>query len=118
MEKILDISNVQEILLDDKEEIAELLKLFISTLLEFQEAVERCIETNDIDGFKFAMHKFKSSCQFVASSTFVETLKTLERTAIEDLSNHIPSIEHIKASLLQLKQEIEYYLDVNEEVKD
>ena len=118
MDKIIDLSKVQEIFFDEKEEIVALLKLFISTLPKFMETIERCIENNDIPGFKFAIHKFKSSCQFVASSTFVDRLKTLERLEIKDFNEHLVEIEYLKAKTLQLKQEVEDYLEVNEAFKD
>ncbi len=118
MEKIIDLSKVEEIFYDDKEEIAVLLKLFVATFPEFMEAVERCVHHDDIQGFKFAIHKFKSSCQFVAATSFVDRLRTLESIEMKDFNRHIPEIESIKAVSLQLKQEVEDYLGANERISE
>lgn len=118
MKKIIDISKVQEILLDDKEEIAALLKIFLSTFPEFMETIERSVERKDISGFKFAMHKFKSSCQFVASPAFVGRLKTFESLEIKDFDDHKADIADLKAEALQLQQEVRDYLKVTEMTSD
>lgn len=118
MEKIMDLSKVREVLMDDKEEIHSLLKLFLSTMPEFLENLDRSIHNNDTSSFKFALHKFKSSCQFVASPVFIEKIKTFEGLEIKDLKEHTSGIDHLKAITLQLKQEIEGYLEVNEGVND
>lgn len=118
MKKIIDISKIQEIFLDDKEEIIALLKIFLSTFPEFLETIERSVELKDISGFKFAMHKFKSSCQFVASPAFVDRMKTFETLEIKDFDDHVSDLERLKAEAMQLEQEVRDYLNMTEKTSD
>lgn len=118
MEKIVDLSKMKEIFLDDKEEITDILKLFLATLPEFLETMDDCIHHEDMECFKFTLHKFKSSCQFIASTAFIETIKATENFPVKEFSEIIPLVEKLKTMSLQLKHEIEDYLEVGDRVKD
>ncbi len=80
MEKILNLKQLNEIFEGDPGPIQEILMLLDETIPEFLEKIYFCMEENNFDLLKVAIHKFKSSCQLVTDSTFIELIRSIEKT--------------------------------------
>lgn len=106
MEKILNLSKISEIFLDNEEDIKEILILLADSIPEFLKKIEECLEEEDFDQFKFIIHKFKSSCQLVTEAFFIEQIKAIENNPVKEIKELLPSINKLKAMTLQLQQEI------------
>lgn len=79
MEKILNLDQITEIFEGEQEAIKEVLSILEETIPEFVEKVKQCIAAKDPIQFKFVIHKFKSSCQLVTNSFFIDHIKELEK---------------------------------------
>lgn len=94
MEKILNLDQITAIFEGEEEAIKEVLSILEETIPEFVEKVKQCISEKDSVQFKFAIHKFKSSCQLVTNSFFIDHIKELEKADYEntDLTERVEKL--------------------------
>lgn len=106
MEKILNLSQIRAIFDGELEPIKEILLLLDETIPEFVEKVNKSILENDLVQFKFIIHKFKSSCQLVTNSFFIEYIKELEKSDYVDNNLLTQKVEKLLQYAHQLQKEI------------
>lgn len=114
MEKILDLSKITEFFIDEEEEIKEILLLLSMSIADFLEKTDKCIKENDVENFKFTLHKFKSSGQLVTTPVFLKHIKAIENYPSQEFNSLHPLIDQLKAITLQLDNEIHHYLQLNQ----
>lgn len=106
MKKILNLEQITAIFDGEQEPVKEILTLLEETIPEFVQKIDTCIIENDLVQFKFVIHKFKSSCQLVTNSFFIEFIKNLEKSDYEDKKELMQKVEELKQYTLQLQKEI------------
>src|SRR5690606_40801420 len=94
MEKILNLDQITEIFEGEEEAIKEVLSILEETIPEFVDKVKQCISDKDPVQFKFVIHKFKSSCQLVTNTFFIDHIKDLEKADYEhsDLTKNVEKL--------------------------
>lgn len=107
MEKILNLKQITEIFEGDSDAIQEILMLLDETIPEFIERVNYCMEEDNFELLKFAIHKFKSSCQLVTDSSFIELIRSIEKAANPSTAAVQPEVEKLIQFVRILQKEVQ-----------
>lgn len=106
MEKILNLSKIMEIFDGEAEPIQEILVMLDQTIPEFIGNINKCLADKNMETLKFTVHKFKSSCQLVTESSFIELIQSIEKSEKEEINALVPQINQLISYSEQLQQEI------------
>ena len=106
MEKILNLSTIMEIFDGEVEAIQEILVMLDETIPDFIANIRQCIVDKNLETLKFTIHKFKSSCQLVTEPSFVELIRSIEKSEELEINVLLPQIDELIVYVGQLQQEI------------
>ena len=107
MEKILNLKQLNEIFEGDPEPIQEILLLLDETIPEFLEKIYFCMDEHNFDLLKVAIHKFKSSCQLVSDSAFIELIRSIEKTDNPSTTAVKPDVDQLVHLTKLLHKEVQ-----------
>ena len=107
MEKILNLKQINEIFEGDAAAIQEILGLLDESIPEFIEKINFCMEEDNFELLKFAIHKFKSSCQLVTNGSFIELIRNIEKGKHESTTAVKPEVDNLIQLTYTLQKEIQ-----------
>ncbi len=107
MEKILNLKQITEIFDGEPEPIQEILLLLDESIPEFIERINFCMEENNFELLKFAIHKFKSSCQLVTDPSFIELIRSIEKTGDPTTAAVKPEVDKLIHFVRILQKEVQ-----------
>lgn len=109
MSKILNLTNIREILSDDEKEIQEIVHMLEQAIPEFKIKVKTFEGERNTEQLKFTIHKFKSSCQLITEPAFIELLRSIEKATPFSFEEKADDLEKMLEDCDLLLKEIHEY---------
>ncbi len=91
--KLFDLTNLNEMLGGDQKAIFQMVKIFLQATPESLSELNKCYETNDLDGVSRLAHKLKSSVDIFCVNDIKQDIRRLENNARDNINvDEVPTL--------------------------
>ena len=107
--KLFDLTNLNEMLGDDKKAILQMIKIFLQATPESLNELNKCYQKNDYQGVSKLAHKLKSSVDIFSINEIKQDIRRLENNTRDNINlDEVPElVEKINKVLSQAIVQIE-----------
>lgn len=107
--KLFDLTNLAEMLGDDKKAILQMVKIFLQATPESLNELNKCYEKNDLQGVSKLAHKLKSSVDIFAVKDIKQEIRRLENNTRDNINlDEVPElVEKINLILSTTLKQVE-----------
>ena len=111
--KLFDLTNLAEMLGDDKKAILQMVKIFLQATPESLNELNKCFEKNDLQGVSKLAHKLKSSVDIFAVKDIKQEIRRLENITRDNINlDEVPELvekinQVLSTTLKQVEEEKE-----------
>ncbi|MCF8367887.1 MAG: Hpt domain-containing protein [Bacteroidales bacterium] len=91
--RLFDLTNLTEMLGDDKKAILQMVKIFLQATPESLNELNRCYEKNDLQGVSKLAHKLKSSIDIFSIKDIKQDIRRLENNTRDNINlDEVPEL--------------------------
>ncbi|MEZ5083815.1 MAG: Hpt domain-containing protein [Bacteroidales bacterium] len=91
--RLFDLTNLAEMLGDDKKAILQMVKIFLQATPESLNELNKCFEKNDLQGVSKLAHKLKSSVDIFAVKDIKQEIRRLENNTRDNINlDEVPEL--------------------------
>ncbi|MCD4697307.1 MAG: Hpt domain-containing protein [Bacteroidales bacterium] len=107
--RLFDLTNLTEMLGDDKKAILQMVKIFLQATPESLNELNKCYEKNDLQGVSKLAHKLKSSVDIFSVKDIKQDIRRLENNTRDNINlDEVPElVERINSILSTAIQQVE-----------
>jgi len=107
--KLFDLTNLNEMLGDDKKAILQMVKIFLQATPESLSELNKCYQKNDLQGVSKLAHKLKSSVDIFAITDIKQDIRRLENNCRDNINlDEVPElVEKINTTLSEAIRQVE-----------
>ena len=107
--RLFDLTNLNEMLGDDKKAILQMVKIFLQATPESLNELNKCYQKNDLEGVSKLAHKLKSSVDIFAITDIKQDIRRLENNTRDNINlDEVPElVEKINTILNAAIQQVE-----------
>ncbi|MCB0806264.1 MAG: Hpt domain-containing protein [Saprospiraceae bacterium] len=107
--KLFDLTNLNEMLGDDKKAILQMVKIFLQATPESLNELNKCYQKNDLQGVSKLAHKLKSSVDIFAIVDIKQDIRRLENNTRDNINlDEVPQlVEKINTTLNEAIKQVE-----------
>ena len=91
--RLFDLTNLAEMLGDDKKAILQMVKIFLQATPESLNELNKCFEKNDLQGVSKLAHKLKSSVDIFQVKDIKQEIRRLENNTRDNINlDEVPEL--------------------------